>query len=60
MSKCNVASVVNIFAAQEQHLPGLLQHIEDVTSEEDMAPQKVAYIDAYKLWARMRVSTYLV
>ena len=46
MCKCSVASAVNIFAAQEQHLSGLLQNIEDVTSEEDLAPLKVAYIDA--------------
>ena len=60
MCKCNVASAVNIFAAQEQHMAGLLQNITEVTGEADLTPLNEAYIEAYQMWARMRMCTYLV
>ena len=60
MCKCNVASAVNIFAAQEQHMTGLMENITEVTGEEDLQPLKDDFIEAFKLYSRMRMCTYLV
>ena len=60
MCKCNVASAVNVFAAQESRMSGLLQNIVPVTGEDEQAELKDTFRAAFKNWSRMRMCTYLV